>query len=103
MPQLAVALQNRGVWFKQREARWYTASAYAWSMSLIQVRAPQRPGPSSEVKLVEHMTPGPITRTILAQVPISIVEGLLFSVIIYFLIGATPHTPPPPCYLAAEL
>ena len=37
MPQLAMALQNRSVWFKHRDSGLYTARAYAWSMSLVQV------------------------------------------------------------------
>ena len=37
MPQLVIAIQNRAVWFKQRDSNLYTASAYAWSMSLVQL------------------------------------------------------------------
>jgi ABC-type multidrug transport system permease subunit len=37
MPQLAVALQNRTVWFKQRDCNMYTALSYAWSMSIVQL------------------------------------------------------------------
>lgn len=37
MPQLAMALQNRAVWFKQRDCNMYTALAYAWSMSIVQL------------------------------------------------------------------
>lgn len=63
LPQLAVALQNRNVWFKHREANLYTASSYAWSMSLV-------------------------------QMPMSIVEALVFSSIIYFMVGFSTGAPP---------
>eukprot|EP00892_Ulva_mutabilis_P001385 jgi/Ulvmu1/11247/UM073_0019.1 len=62
LPQLAVALQNRSVWFKHREANLYTASAYAWSMSLV-------------------------------QMPMSLVEALVFSSIIYFMVGFSTDSP----------
>lgn len=67
LPQLAVALQNRSVWFKHREAQEYTAAAYAWSMSLV-------------------------------QMPMSLIEALVFSSIIYFMVGFTTgaFSPPPP-------
>lgn len=56
MPQLAMALQNRTVWFKQRESNLYSATAYAWCMSLV-------------------------------QLPLSIVEAVIFVTITYFMIG----------------
>ena len=37
-PQLAVMLRNRATFFKQRDAGLYTATAYAWSAALVQVR-----------------------------------------------------------------
>jgi ABC-2 type transporter len=58
MPQLAVTLQNREVWFKQREASFYTASSYAWSAALV-------------------------------QLPLSVVECFIFTVLFYFMIGLT--------------
>lgn len=70
LPQLAVALQNRSVWFKHREAHEYTASAYAWSMSLV-------------------------------QMPMSLVEALVFSSIIYFMVGFTTGAPPSPSVYAS--
>ena len=38
LPQLAVTLQNRNTWFKHRGAKLHTASSYAWSAALVQVR-----------------------------------------------------------------
>lgn len=37
MPQLAVTLENRSVWFKQRAVNMYTATAYSWAGGLVQV------------------------------------------------------------------
>lgn len=56
MPQLAVVLQNRVVWFKQRDMNMYNATAYAWSAALV-------------------------------QLPLSVIESFIFTVIVYFMIG----------------
>jgi hypothetical protein len=37
MPQLAMALQNRTIWFKHRDCNMYTALSYVWSMSIVQL------------------------------------------------------------------
>lgn len=58
MPQLAVSIQNRSVWFKQRDSNMYTALSYAWSQALV-------------------------------QLPLSVLENVIFLVIVYFMIGLT--------------
>ena len=37
MPQLAVTLQNRVVWFKHRDMNMYNATSFAWSSALVQL------------------------------------------------------------------
>jgi ABC-type multidrug transport system permease subunit len=37
MPQLAVMMQNRSIWFKHRASNLYNASAYAWATALVQL------------------------------------------------------------------
>ena len=54
MPQLAVTLQNRSVWFKHRAMNLHTATSYAWASALV-------------------------------QMPLSILESLLFLIAFYFM------------------
>ena len=56
LPQLAVMVQNRTVWFKHRDMNLYTATAFAWSSAIV-------------------------------QLPLSIIEALLFAILYYFMIG----------------
>lgn len=62
MPQLAVTLQNRVVWFKHRDMNMYNATSFAWSGALV-------------------------------QLPLSIVEALVFLILVYFMIGFTTGAP----------